>query len=109
MKKKKISSFLQATLWSVNINQLKLEEDKIYIINQILAYGGIKELKWLFRAYPTKIIKDVFLNHPIKTYRYPTFNFVKEILLDFDKVNLPKERYVINTPRIIRQKKKDSF
>lgn len=102
MKNRKIPSFLQAVLWSVDIKDLNLEEDKIYIINQILAYGGMEELKWLFKTYPLKTIKAVFLKHPIKTYRAPTFNFVKEILLDLDKINLPKERYVINTPRIIR-------
>ena len=102
MKDKKIPSFLQAVLWSVDINELNLEEDKIYIINQVLAYGGMEELKWLFGTYSLKTTKAVFLNHPIKTYRAPTFNFVKEILLDLDTMNLPKERYVINTPRIIR-------
>jgi len=102
MKDKKIPSFLQAVLWSVDIKDLNLEEDKIYIINQVLAYGGVEELKWLFKTYPVKTIKQVFLNHPIKTYRAPTFNFAKEILLNLDKTKLPKERYVINTPRIIR-------
>lgn len=102
MKNKKIPSFLQGILWSVDVKDLDLEKSKIYVINQVLAYGGIEELKWLFKTYPLKTIKAVFLNHPIKTYRAPTFNFVKEILLDLDKTRLPKERYVINTPRIIR-------
>ena len=98
----KIPKWLQPTLWSVKVDQLDLEKDKIYIINQVLAYGGMRELKWLFKSYSHKTIKEVFLNHPIKTYRAPTFNFVKEILLDLRKLNLVKERYVINTPRIIR-------
>jgi len=50
MKDKKIPSFLQAVLWSVDIKDLNLEEDKIYIINQVLAYGGVEELKWLFKT-----------------------------------------------------------
>jgi len=102
MKNKKVPSFLQGILWSVDVNDLDLKEDKIYIINQILAYGGFDEWKWLFKTYPLKMIKRVFLNHPIKTYRPSTFNFLKNILLDLKKINLPKERYVINTPRIIR-------
>lgn len=98
----KVPKWLQPTLWSVKVDQLDLEKDKIYIINQILAYGGMRELKWLFKNYSLKTIKEIFLHHPIKTYRAPTFNFVKEILLDLGKLNLVKEKYVINTPRITR-------
>lgn len=98
----KIPKWLQPTLWSVKVDQLVLQKDKIYIINQVLAYGGMRELRWLFKNYSLKAIKEVFLHHPIKTYRAPTFNFVKEILLDLTKANLVKEKYVVNTPRIIR-------
>lgn len=97
----KLPKWLQPTLWSVAINQLDIEKDKIYIINQILAYGGIRELKWLFANYPPKTIREVFLYHPIKTYRAPTFNFTK-LLLNLDKVDLPKGKYVVNLPRTIR-------
>lgn len=98
----KIPKWLQPTLWSVRVDQLDIQKDKVYIINQVLAYGGIRELKWLFKNYSLQTIKEVFLHHPIKTYRAPTFNFVKEILLDLEDVNLIKQKYVINTPRIIR-------
>jgi len=98
----KIPKWLQPTLWSVKVGNLDLQEDKIYIINQVLAYGGIRDLKWLFSNYDLPAIKDIFLNHPIKTYRASTFDFVKEILLDLDKTDLVKEKYVVNTPRVIR-------
>lgn len=98
---KKIPSSFQSIFWSVNIEDLGLEKDKTYIINQTLSYGGLEELRWLFKTYPQKVIRDVFLNRPIKTYRAPTFNFVKKILLGIKKA-LPEERYVINTPRITR-------
>ena len=93
---------LQPFLWSVKVGDLDLEKDKINIINQILAYGGLAEWKWLLKTYSAKSIKDVFINHPIKTYRPPTFNFVKNFLLDLKDNPLVGERYVINTPRIIR-------
>ena len=99
---KKIPEQLQPFLWSVRVNQLDLDKDKVYIINQILAYGGLKEIKWLFKNYPLKTIKEIFLYHPIKTYRPQTFNFVKEILLEMGNTPLVKEKYVVNTPRIIR-------
>lgn len=102
--KKKIPQFLQPVIWSVRIGDLDVKEDKILIINQVLAFGGLKELKWLFKTYSLKTIKRVFLEHPIKTYRPATFNFVKEILLNLGKKSLIKEKYVVNTPRVIRQK-----
>jgi len=97
---KKIPDSFQNVFWSVKLEDLDLEKDKIYIINQVLAFGGIEELRWLFKTYPTKAIKEVFLSHPIKTYRAPTFNFVKETLLEIEE-RLPEERYVIDTPRIV--------
>ena len=106
---KVVSEFLQPILWSVNVENLDLEEDKTYIVNQILAYGGFKELRWLFKNYSLKTIKKVFLYHPIKTYRASTFNFVSEIVLNLKNINFPKERYVINTPRAIRQRKKKNL
>ena len=99
---KKIPKWLQPVLWSVKIDHLDPEEDKTYIINQVLAFGGTKEWRWLFRNYPLKTVKEVFLHHPIKTYQAPAFNFVKEILLNLSDVKLIKEKYVVNTPRIIR-------
>ena len=101
-KMKKVPKELQPFLWSVKTDQLDCQKDKIYIINQILAYGGLKEIRWLFKNYPLKVVRDVFLHHPIKTYRASTFNFVKEILLEVGNTLLVKEKYVVNTPRIIR-------
>jgi len=98
---RKIPSPLQHLFWSVRLEDLDPQKDKAYIVNQVLAYGGLEELKWLFKTYPREVIKEVFLKQPIKTYRAPTFNFVKEILLEIEG-SLPEEKYVINTPRIIR-------
>lgn len=98
---KEIPSSFQNIFWSVRLEDLDLEKDKVYIINQTLSYGGLEELRWLFKTYPRKVIKDVFLNQPIKTYRAPSFNFVKKILLKIEEP-LPEEKYVINTPRITR-------
>jgi hypothetical protein len=98
---KKIPQSFQGLFWSVRLEDLDLEKDKIYIINQTLAYGGLEELRWLFKTYPKEVIKEIFINQPIKTYRASAFNFVKKILLGIEEP-LPEERYVINTPRIIR-------
>lgn len=96
---------LQAYLWSADINDLRLQEDKNYIIHQLFAYGGIPQWQWLFKTYSLKTMHDVFLNKPAKIYRPETFNFIKNILLSLNNKHLVKEYYVINTPRIIRRKK----
>lgn len=98
----KIPQWLQPTLWSVSINNLNIDKDKSYIINQILVYGGFRELKWLFRTYPKKIIRSVFIHHPIKIYTPQAFNFAKEILLNIKNQNLKPEKYDRNLPRFIR-------
>ena len=97
----KLPDQLQSLFWSVNINQLDLKKDQTYIINQVLALGTFKDLKWLLKSYPIKIIKQVFINSPIKTYRPESFNFAKNILLEINN-HLNPNKYVINTPRDIK-------
>lgn len=101
MKIKKIPSFLQPTLWSVKVNHLDLEEDKVYIINQVLMYGGFKELRWLFRTYPKKTIREVFVHQPLKIYTPSAFHFAKEILLGLKNQKLKPENYDRDLPRRI--------
>lgn len=50
----KIPSSLQGVFWSVKPGDLDPEEDKVYIINQTLAYGGLEELRWLFKTHPKR-------------------------------------------------------
>lgn len=101
-KSKKIPSFLQAALWSARIDDLILEKDKIYIINQILSYGTFPMVKWLLKTYPKKTILSVFLHHPIKDYPHSRFHFVKNFLLGLGKINLNPNSYVKNLPRNLR-------
>jgi len=95
----KIPDFLQGVLWSAKIKNINLEEDKVYIINQILSYGTLPMIKWLFQTYPKKTILKVFLKHPIKDYRPSRFHFVKNFLLGLEKINLNPNAYVRNLPR----------
>lgn len=93
---------LQGILWSTPIKHLDLEEDKVYIINQVLSYGTLSALKWLFATYSPQTIHEVFVNHPIKHYTAPRFNFLKFFLLNLKGKNLKENRYVQNLPRDIR-------
>lgn len=98
-KPKKIPQSLQGILWSVKVEDLDPEKDKIYIINQILSYGTLSMIKWLFKTYSKKTILEVFLKHPIKDYRHSRFHFVKNFLLGLGKINLNPNSYVKNLPR----------
>lgn len=92
----------QGLFWSASPQNLDLEKNKNYIINQVLAYGTWESLKWLFKTYNPQTIKKVFLKSPQKIYTPPTFNFVKNILLVLRNENLPGDKYVKNLPRNIR-------
>lgn len=91
---KKVLSSLQGILWSKNIKKLDLEKDKVYIIHQVLSYGNLRQIKWLFKLYPSKEIEEVFLKHPKKVYSAPVFYFVKNFILELKEKKLPEKRYV---------------
>ena len=93
MNTQKLPNFLQPFLWSVKIDDLDLKKDKIYIINQILAFGDLETLRWLFKNYSLREIRNVFLSHSMRIYRRSGFNFVKNILLDIKKKVNP-QKYV---------------
>lgn len=95
----KIPPNLQGVLWSTKIENLNLERDKIYIINQVLSYGTLPMVKWLFQTYPKETITQVFLHHPIKDYFPSRFNLVKNYLLKLENLNLDPKSYVRNLPR----------
>lgn len=94
MVKKKIPRWLQPTLWSVKVENLDLKEDKVYIINQVLAYGGWRDFKWLFKTYTKKTIRKVFIHQPLRIYNSMNFNFTKEILLRLNNIKLDSRKYV---------------
>ncbi len=92
--KTKIPKKLQSVLWSVKIEDLDLEEDKVYIIHQILAFGNFEQLKWLFNNYSFNKIKKVFLEHPIRIYHPSSFNFIKYIFLKIKNKKINEKKYV---------------
>lgn len=89
--KKSLSQHWQSLLWSVDIKNLDLEKDKVYIIHQILNYGDLEDWKKLFKLYSKETIKKVFINHPYRNYRPARFNFVKKFLLKIKKPLDPKK------------------
>ncbi|MBU3964533.1 hypothetical protein KJ591_03275 [Patescibacteria group bacterium] len=91
----------QGILWSKPISKLSLERDKIYIIHQVLSFGSLKQIKWLFKQYSGEEIAKIFLENPKKVYTAAVFNFIKNFVLDFNNKELPKNRYVKTLSRSI--------
>jgi len=91
---KKIPSSFQGILWSVDVKNLDLEKDRVYIIHQVLMYGNLKQIGWLFRVYSKEEIKKVFESSPMKIYNFPTFNFIKNIVLDLKAKSISPKKYV---------------
>lgn len=60
--KKKLPKRLQSVLWSYDISKIDLRKDKREIITQVLNYGTWEDLKWLYRVYSEKEIKEVVKN-----------------------------------------------
>ncbi len=60
--KAKIPQKMKWLFWSYNIDSIDLRDDKDYIITQVLNHGNWQDLKWLFRAYSQKEIKEVVKN-----------------------------------------------
>lgn len=102
MAKKSVPKKLQGILWSVDVADLDLEENKSYIINQVLSLGTLEELSWLFKTYSLEAVEKVFLEKPAKIYSPSAFNFCKNILLNLKDTALPLERYVKTLPRDTR-------
>jgi len=59
---KKIPPYIASCLWSYDIPKLDLQKDKEIIIAQVLNYGDLKAIKWLYKIYPEQVIKEVVKN-----------------------------------------------
>lgn len=86
-KPKRIPKFLQSVLWSYNLNEMDLEEDKEIIIRQVLNYGSWEDIKWLYSVYREKEIKEI-VSHPKKGLWFEkVLNFWEKM---FD-IHIPKK------------------
>lgn len=95
---RKIPKSLQGALWSVDISKLDLEKDRAYIVNQVLSYGTLDEIRWLMKTYGKDVVKQVFLNQPIKVYTPSAFRF-SQLLLGVS--GIMADRYDQTLPRRI--------
>jgi hypothetical protein len=89
-----IPKSMQGIFWSVSTENLDLERSKSYIIHQVLMYGDFKDIRWLFKVYPEKETKKVFLEKPRKVYTKEAFNYTKNFILGLDREKIPADKYV---------------
>lgn len=85
---------LQGTLWSSNVEQLDLEKNKAYIIHQVLTFGSMEQLMWLFKTYTKQKIADTFVHQPMKMYPKHIYWFTKNHLLALQNTQLDEQNYV---------------
>lgn len=105
--KKGVPENLQGILWSASVKSLDLERDKNYIIHQVLAYGTLEQIRWLFGIYGREQIRRVFLEHPQNIYTSSGLYFI-QVILGLEDIPLKKSHYVKDIFRgIDRGRKKD--
>lgn len=92
----RIPQEFQAILWSTNIKNLDLEKDKNYIIHQVLLYGNLKQIKWLFKAYGKGKVRETFIKNPLPIYTRTVFHFVKNFILGLKDKKLDEKKYIKN-------------
>lgn len=78
--KARIPKRMKYLFWSYDIGSLDLEEDKDYIITQVLNYGTWDDLKLLYKFYSEKDIEEV-VSHPQRGIWFEkTLNFWTKML-----------------------------
>ena len=95
---------LQPILWSADVTKLDVKKDRWYIIHQVLIYGTLSEIKWLFQTYGIKQVIDVFVHEPARLYSKKVFHFIKNYLLPLRETNLYEEDYITSLYGPIRQR-----
>lgn len=78
----------------MDISKLDLEKDRAYIVNQVLSYGTLDEISWLMKTYGRNVVKQVFLEQPMKVYTKQCFTLMKNVLFDLQQIHIPEEKYV---------------
>ena len=94
MGKNTIPPDFQPILWSINVKDLNLKRDKIYIIHQILSYGTLDQIRWLFKVYKREEVREVFLKFPKRLYQPAVLYFVKNFILGLKSKKIKEDKYV---------------
>ena len=53
---------LKKYFWDCDFKQLDTEKNSRYIIERILTFGNLQDIRWLFNTYSKNEIKKIALN-----------------------------------------------
>ncbi len=80
---------LNKLFWSQDPKKLDKTKDKHLIIHQVLAYGSMQDIKYLFKIYSRETVKKVFLKGKKGLYDPKVAALIKCLLsirkLDYSK------------------------
>ena len=65
---------VKATLWSYDATQIDLQKHKELIISQVLNFGSLEAVRWLFANYSSDDIKEVTINIPLGAWDKKSLN-----------------------------------
>jgi hypothetical protein len=78
--KKEFPESVVSCLWSYDIENMDIQENKDLIITQILNHGVWYDIKWLYSVYSERDIKRVVMN-PARGMWFPkALNFWQTVL-----------------------------
>ncbi len=77
---KLLTNSVRTLLWSYDINKLDIKRDKEIIITQVLNYGTLKDVKWLFEVYGGDEIRNVILHPKRGQWWRKTLNYWTTVL-----------------------------
>jgi len=60
-----LPDYLKGCLWSYDLKKLDVDDDFRRIATNILNFGDLKAIHWLFNQYPLEMISSVLLS-PLK-------------------------------------------
>ncbi len=65
---------VKAVLWSYDLSQIDLEKHKKIIIPQVLNFGSMEAISWLFDNYSSDDIKKAATNIPLGAWNKKSLN-----------------------------------
>lgn len=102
---KKMPPEVRSCLWSYDTNKIDLEKYKEMIIAQVLNYGDMKAVRWLFKTYDKEEIKRVVEN----PQRGLWFEKTLDYWLDYFDIKIPEIKRARALFILDPQKRKEYF
>lgn len=83
---------VKATLWSYDLSGINLQKHKKLIISQVLNFGSLEAVSWLFSNYSSQEIKESALSLPLGAWDKKSLN-LWSLFLNLDKTQF-KNRFI---------------